>query len=112
MGNSGHSATPTLSVSPSEKSKWKGMDLDAGVSLSVSFGCHYVQFNLPIAGSLAPVVKHPCHSSAFDVLLASVAMHNKLSIKPKLFLPPQKISTQLTIIFRQLHGNTKYLDLA
>ena len=72
IGDSGHSVMPTVLVLLSaRKGKWKGLELDADVSLSVSLGYRYIWFNLPIASSSKPLAKHPCHSSVLDVLPAN-----------------------------------------
>ena len=89
------------------KGERKAVELDADVSMSVSFGCRYVWFNLPVASSLEPVAKRPCHSWAFDVLLANVAMGNKLPAMPNLFLPQTFIPTDPNFL-RQSSRNTKY----
>ena len=83
VGDSGHSVTLTVSVSLSGKGEWKGVEINADVSLSASFVCCYVWFNLPIAISSELVAKHP---SAFDVLLVNAARPDELPGKPKLFL--------------------------
>ena len=58
-------------------------DLDADVSLSISFGCRYFWFNLLIASSTEPVVKCPYCSSAFNVLLVNAMGHDELPGKLK-----------------------------
>ena len=83
--DSGHSVKPTVSVSPSGRGEWKGAELNADLSLSISFGCRWIWFNLPIASSSELVAMHPCCSSAFDVLLANAARCNDFFGKPKLF---------------------------
>ena len=106
VGSSGHSVMLTVLVSQLGKGEWKGVELDVDVSLRISFGCCYIQFNLPVASSSELVAKHP---SAFDMLLASVARHDKLPGKPGLFLPKFFNSDQSTPIFRQLSGNKIFL---
>ena len=66
------------------------MELDADVSLSVSFGYCYVQFNLPVASLSEPVAKHP---SALDVLLVNTARCDELPGKRKRFLPENFVLT-------------------
>ena len=106
MGTSGHSVVPTVSLSRSGKGEWKGVELDADVSLSISFGCRYVQFSLPVTSSSEPVAKCP---SAFDVLFVNTVRHDELTEKPKLFLPQNFILTNRPNSFRQANGNTKYI---
>ena len=75
MDNSGHSVTPIVLMLPLGKGECKGVELDADVSLNASFGWLYVQFNLPVASLWEPVAKHPCCSSALNVLLVNAAGH-------------------------------------
>ena len=75
VGNCGHSVMLTVSVLPSVKGEWTRVQLDADVSLSTSFGCCNIQFNLPNVSSSEPVPKYP---SAFNVLLENVARCNEL----------------------------------
>ena len=84
VSDSSHAVTPMVLVSQSVRDEWKGVELNANVSLSASFpfGCCYVWFNLSIASSLHLVAKHLYCSSAFDVLLANVAMQDELPGKP------------------------------
>ena len=92
--DSGHSIMLIVSVSLLGKGKWKGVEPDADVSLSVSFGCCYVWLNLLIVSSLELVAKHRCCSFTFNVLLANVARHTTLPGKPKIISP--KINFILT----------------
>ena len=107
VGDSGYSVMPTFSGSPSGKAKCKGVELNTDIRLSISFDCRHFWLNLPVTTLLVQVPKHPCCSSAVDVLFANTAKHNELPRKPNLFLPAT-FADQPTQIFRHSSGNTNY----
>ena len=90
VGNCGHSVKPTVSVLTSGNGEWKGMELDADVSLSISFGCHYYSFSsaspLTVHWSWWPSA-HAVHQHSMCCLWMWQNLMSFLHGKPKLFLP-------------------------
>ena len=78
MGDSGHTVMRKVLLLMSGKVDQAGVNLDADISLSFSFGSSYIWFNPPISSSSEQMTKHPCFSSVFDVLLVNAAMHDVL----------------------------------
>lgn len=74
-----------VEVSATGKGDWKFVDLDEDVGLTISFGCHYVKFNLRTCDheAVEPAAKRSRTSlpSAFDVLTASAARRDCLPPK-------------------------------
>ena len=65
-----HKGSLAVSVSPTGKGEWKTVRCEDDISLSVSFGCHYIKFQLHVSPLVEePPSKRVCpdHHCAFEI---------------------------------------------
>ena len=71
----------TVSVSQTGKGEWKTVRCENDISLSMSFGCHYIKFRLHVSSLVEePLLKRVCpdRHCAFETLLQNAAKRNCL----------------------------------